>query len=414
MIQSAVNSRKIINDPVYGFIGIPNDQIFKLIEHPYFQRLRRIKQLGMTHLVYPGALHTRFSHSLGAMHLMIQALNVLEMKGKKLTEEEKSGAMVAILLHDIGHGPYSHALENSIVGKIKHEEISDIIFKQLNDISEGNLGVALAIFDHSYPKKFLSQLVASQLDMDRLDYLTRDSFFTGVSEGVIGTERIIKMLDVIKDNLVVENKGIYSVEKFIIARRIMYWQVYLHKTVISAENMLINLLRRASFLSKNGVPLFTTPALQYFFSKSLAVDNIRDDPEFINYFTHLDDYDVLTSIKNWMSHTDKILSFLSKALVNRQLFRCSLQAEPFDYFYIENLKDRISENYGIDEKDLSYFLYHDTTSNYAYNLKADKINILFKTGKVSEITEVSDQLDASMVSQAVTKHFICYPKDVEN
>jgi HD superfamily phosphohydrolase len=414
MRASAANIKKIVNDPVYGFITIPNKLIFDLIEHPYFQRLRRIKQLGLTHLVYPGALHTRFNHSLGAMHLMQQALNTLELKGHKLKDEEKTGALAAILLHDIGHGPYSHALENSIVGKLRHEEVSRIFIERLNADFKGRLDLACAIFDNSYPKKFLSKLVASQLDVDRLDYLTRDSFFTGVSEGVIGTGRIIKMLDVYKDDIVAEVKGIYSIEKFIMARRIMYWQVYLHKTVLSAENMLINLLRRASELLLDGDEVFAPPALKYFLSRKIDSNKIDDKTEFIDQFSLLDDSDIVASIKSWIAHPDKILSFLSNSILNRKLFRCTLQKEPFEYFYIENLKERIASKYKLQDKDIGYFLFHDTTSNYAYNLKADKINIILKTGRVMDIVDISDQLDGSIISQATVKHFICYPKDIED
>ncbi|MCD4788924.1 MAG: HD domain-containing protein [Bacteroidales bacterium] len=414
MLDALKDKRKIINDPVYGFINIPDKLIFDLIEHPYFQRLRRIKQLGLTHLIYPGALHTRFHHSIGAMHLMQQALSVLKAKGHKITKEEEQGALIAILLHDIGHGPFSHTLENSIIKGINHEDISKIFMYRLNSQFEGMLSIGIDIFRHKYPKNYLSQLVSSQLDMDRLDYLARDSFFTGVSEGIVSTERIIKMLDMSDDKLVVEAKGIYSIEKFVVARRLMYWQVYLHKTVLSAENLLMKILKRAEYLTKKGTNLFATPPLKFFLENNFSDNNILSNPEILKKYSMLDDFDIFTSIKVWINHEDKILSTLSSNLVNRKLFKCKIQPEPFDYFYIEKLKEKIINKYNLKEKDLEYFFYSDTTSNYAYNLKADKINILFSSGKILDIVEASDQLNISVLSQAVTKHFICYPKDVDN
>jgi len=407
-----INKRKIINDPVYGFIDIPGNLIFDLIEHPYFQRLRRIKQLGLTHLVYPGALHTRFQHSIGAMHLMQEALTTLKAKGHKISHQEEEAALIAILLHDIGHGPFSHALENSIVQKTHHEEISNIFMIRLNDEFGNNLKMGIDIFNHNYKKSFLRQLVSSQLDMDRLDYLKRDSFFTGVSEGVIGTERIIKMLDAEGDNLVVEAKGIYSLEKFIVARRIMYWQVYLHKTVLSAENMLTKILKRARFLSINGTDLFCTPALKFFLNYNNTID-FRTDPESISQFSQLDDFDIFTSIKVWKNHNDKILSTLCRNLSERKLFKCQIQTEPFEYFFIEEVKAQIIDKYNLREDELEYFFYSDTTSNYAYNLDSDKILIRTKSGKIIDLAEASDQMDASVHSKAIIKHFICYPKDVD-
>lgn len=412
MSRQPINKRKIINDPVYGFIDIPGNLIFDLIEHPYFQRLRRIKQLGLTHLVYPGALHTRFQHSIGAMHLMQEALTTLKAKGHKISHEEEEAALIAILLHDIGHGPFSHALENSIVQKTNHEEISSIFMVRLNDEFGNNLKMGIDIFNHKYKKSFLSQLVSSQLDMDRLDYLKRDSFFTGVSEGVIGTERIIKMLDVEGDNLVVEAKGIYSLEKFIVARRIMYWQVYLHKTVLSAENMLTKILKRARFLALNGTDLFSTPALRFFLNYNSNSD-FNADPESISQFSQLDDFDIFTSIKVWKTHNDKILSTLCRNLSERRLFKCQIQAEPFEYFFIEEIKSQIIDKYNLREDELEYFFYSDTTSNYAYNLDSDKILIRTKPGKIIDLAEASDQMDASVHSKAIIKHFICYPKDVD-
>jgi len=411
---SSTNKRKIINDPVYGFINIQGDLLFDLIEHPYFQRLRRIKQLGLTHLVYPGALHTRFHHSIGAMHLMQQAINVLKAKGNNITHEEEEAACIAILLHDIGHGPFSHALEHSIIRNINHEAISGILMNQLNEHFNGKLSLAIEIFNKTYRKNFLSQLVSSQLDMDRLDYLKRDSYFTGVSEGVIGTERLIKMLDVADDDLVVEAKGIYSLEKFIVARRIMYWQVYLHKTVLAAENMLIHILERAAFIAKSNKQIFATPSLLYFLQSDFNESDILTNPEVLKNYTLLDDFDIFTSIKVWCYHEDKILSILSQCMVNRNLFRCQIQLDPFEYFYIEEIREKIVRIYDIKDDELKYFFYTDTTSNYAYNLFSDKINIRLKNGKILDVVEASDQLDISILSKVVTKHYICYPKDVDN
>lgn len=414
MSRKTINKRKIINDPVYGFINIPNETIFDIIEHPYFQRLRRIKQLGLTHLVYPGALHTRFHHSLGAMHLMQQAIGVLKAKGHKISMEEEQGALIAILLHDIGHGPFSHALEYSLVKQTNHEDISKIFMVKLNEFFDYQLTTGIDIFLHKYHKKYLSQLVSGQLDIDRLDYLKRDSFFTGVSEGVIGTERIIKMLDIADDNLVVEAKGIYSLEKFIVARRIMYWQVYLHKTVLSAESMLIKALDRAKFLAKKGINLFATEPLSFFLSQDFTLKDFIAREEIIKMFSKLDDFDIFTSIKAWAYHSDKILSTLCSSIVNRHLFRCEIQQEPFEYFYLEDIKNRIKEKYNIEENDVPYFFIDDTTSNYAYKTGSENINIKTKSGKVSDIIELSDQMDIPVLSKVVTKHFICYPKDVNN
>ncbi|MCD4746738.1 MAG: HD domain-containing protein [Bacteroidales bacterium] len=407
-----MNKRKIFNDPVYGFITIPDDLIFDIIEHPYFQRLRRIKQLGLTHLVYPGALHTRFHHAIGAMHLMNQAVSLLRSKGHIITKAEEQGVLIAILLHDIGHGPYSHALENSLVLDMNHEDISEIFMDKLNVIFDGKLSLAIEIFKNIYPKKFLHQLVSSQLDMDRLDYLKRDSFFTGVSEGVTSTERIIKIFDIVNDNLVAEAKGIYSIEKFIIARRLMYWQVYLHKTVLSAEYMLMKILKRAKYLVEKGEELFSTPAFRLFLENNFNKEDFLNKPFVINNFSELDDFDIFTSIKVWTKHHDKILSLLSKNLVNRHLFRIELQNKAFDFAYIKKIKDKTIKFYNLKEDEAEYFVYSDITSNYAYNLKSDKINILYKNGEVVDIAKASDQLNISVLAKAVTKHFLCYSKEL--
>lgn len=409
-----INKRKIINDPVYGFINIQSDLLFDLIEHPYFQRLRRIKQLGLTHLVYPGALHTRFHHSLGAMHLMQEALHVLKSKGHTITQMEFESALIAILLHDIGHGPFSHALEHSIIKGVHHETISEVMMNTLNQQFKGALENGIHIFNHQHHKQFLSHLVSSQLDMDRLDYLTRDSFFTGVSEGVIGTQRIIKMLNVSDGNLVAEEKGIHSIEKFIIARRIMYWQVYLHKTVLAAENMLIKILARASYLAKAGHDLFATPALHFFLHHEVDRIMLEKDERVLYHFTHLDDFDILSAVKVWTDHNDPILSLLCQSLINRKLFKCEIQPEPFEYFYLEQLKEKISSYYDVKEEELHYFLVSDTTSNYAYQQGTDEIEILLKSGKIVDMLDASDQFDTGILSKLTTKHFICYPKEVIN
>ena len=406
------NKKKILNDPVYGFISIQDDLIFDLIEHRYFQRLRRIKQLGLTHLVYPGALHTRFHHAIGTMHLMHQAIEVLRSKGHEITRDEENGALIAILLHDIGHGPYSHTLENSIVAEISHEELSLIFMERLNTEFSGALSTAIAIFKNDYPKHFLHQLVSSQLDMDRLDYLKRDSFFTGVSEGVINTDRIIKMLDMVDDELVVEAKGIYSVEKFIIARRLMYWQVYLHKTVLSAENMLMQVIRRARFLALNGEKLFATDPFGMFLQNEIGKDDFIKNPSILETFGELDDFDVFASIKMWTKANDKVLSTLSQNLVNRQLFRNEIQNKPFSRELVAGLKQKTATLYGISAADADYFVFSDIARNSAYNPFNDRINILFRDGKVQDITEASDQLNIEILSKTVTKYFLCYPKQV--
>lgn len=407
-----INKKKLFNDPVYGFISITDELIFDIIEHPYFQRLRRIKQLGLTHLVYPGAFHSRFHHSLGAMHLMQQAIIVLQSKGHQITKKEEQAALIAILLHDIGHGPFSHALEKTIVNDTSHEDISLLFMNELNRQFDNQLAMGISIFKSEYKKHFLSQLVSSQLDMDRLDYLTRDSFFTGVSEGVIGTDRIIKMLELADGNIAAEAKGIYSIEKFIVSRRIMYWQVYLHKTVIAAEYMLINILKRAHQVAKLDNQLFAPPALKYFLNKSIFKEDFLEDNNALINFAKLDDYDIHSAIKVWADHQDVILSRLCKHLVNRQLFRCEIQNEPFEYFYLESIRQKTADMFNLNEDEIKYFVYSDTTSNSAYNLKADNINILYKTGKLEDITEASDQLNISTFSKAVTKHFLCHPKQI--
>jgi len=405
-----VNKRKILNDPVYGFISIPDGLLFDLIEHRWFQRLRRIKQLGLSHLVYPGALHTRFHHSLGAMYLMKRAIAELQSKGHEISGNEALASYVAILLHDIGHGPYSHTLEHSIADGVSHEHLSKLLMMRLNADFDGKLTEAIQVFDDRHPKAFLHKLVSSQLDMDRLDYLKRDSFFTGVSEGTVNYERIINMLDVVNDNLVVEAKGIYSVEKFIMARRLMYWQGYLHKTVLVAEHTLMHVLRRAKELRMQGEKLFATPALDYFLKQRVTNNLFLNDEEALTQFTLLDDFDIFTSMKVWTTHPDKVLSMLSRGLVNRRLFKIEMQSEPFSTQKIDDIRVQVQRNLGLSEQEVGYFVFSDSTSNYMYHLGSDNINILFKDGSVVDIAEASDQLNISLLAGPTIKYFLIYPK----
>ena len=392
---------------------IPGDFLFSLIEHPLFQRLRRIRQLGLTSFVYPGALHTRFHHALGAMHLMMEAIETLRMKGSIITEKEAEATLAAILLHDIGHGPYSHSLEHSIVTGMSHEELSSLLMQRLNQDFKGRLELAITIFCNKYHKRFLHQLVSSQLDMDRLDYLKRDSFYTGVSEGVINTDRLIKMLVVKNDELMVEAKGIYSIEKFIVARRLMYWQVYYHKTVVGAESMMINLLRRAKHLVSKGEEIFASPAFKLFLGNSFSQEDFIRNPMLIEQFALLDDYDVFNSIKVWVNHPDIILSFLAAGLVNRRLMRTELSNSPFSNDDINSIKEKIQNKFMItDENDTLYLFSQGEITNNAYIPEHDKINILNKDGSVVDITDSSDQLNISILTKSVTKHFLSYPKEI--
>ncbi len=405
-----LNKKKIFNDPIYGFITINHDIIFDLIEHPYFQRLRRIKQLGLTHLVYPGALHTRFHHAMGTMHLMGKAIDVIKSKGHIITDEEAEGVSIAILLHDIGHGPFSHALEHSIVNGISHEEISTLFMDELNKEFNGKLDLALNIFRNKYPKKFLHQLVSSQLDMDRIDYLKRDSFYSGVSEGVVNTDRIITMLNVKKDELAIDVKGIYSIEKFIIARRLMYWQVYLHKTVLSAENLSVNILKRAKEVALAGDDLFCTPALKEFLYNQHNLSSFKKNPHLLSIFSELDDFDIMASIKVWKTHSDKILSNLCKMLIDRNLYKIILQKNKFNQEEIDEFKLKIKRKYKLNDKEIPYFVFQDSIINNAYNSKMDRINILLKNGKLMDIKEAADTFNISALSTPVKKWFLCFPK----
>lgn len=404
-----LQKNKIVNDPVYGFIDISSDIIFEIIEHSFFQRLRRIKQLGLTYLVYPGATHTRLQHAMGAMHLMKLAIEVLRNKGQEITKEEAQAVTIAILLHDIGHGPFSHALERTIVEGVSHEEISLLFMEKLNKTFDGKLSMAIEIFKNQYHKKFLHQLVSSQLDMDRLDYLQRDSFFSGVSEGIVGVERIIKMLQVVDDELVVEEKGIYSVEKFLIARRLMYWQVYLHKTVLSAEKLLVKILQRAKELSKTDKNLFATPALAYFLYNDVNLETFKNEENSaLEQFAKLDDYDIISSIKVWCEHNDIVLSSLCKGFIDRNLLKIKFQKQPFDENIILNLKKDLKSKLSLSETELEYLIFEGKIKNNAYSTSDEKINILYKDGSLVDIADASDILNISVLSKVVEKHYLCF------
>ncbi len=404
------NKNKIVNDPVYGFISIPNELIYDLIQHPYFQRLRRIEQLGLSNLVYPGAKHTRFHHVLGATHLMSLALQTLKRKGVEITDEEEEAVLAAILLHDIGHGPFSHALEYDIVSKVSHESISTFFIEEINREMHGKLDLTLAIFQNKYTQKpFLFQLVSSQLDMDRMDYLNRDSFYTGVTEGQIGADRIISMLNVFEGNLVIEEKGIYSVEKFLVARRFMYWQVYLHKTVVSAEQMVIHILRRAKELARAGKEVFASPSLQFFLQNNITEQDFRTDPNVLNHFANLDDADIISAFKVWQDHEDNVLSTLSKRLINRKLLKIEISKKPFTQERIDYERELVKSDLQLTDDEANYFVYSDDLSNSAYNLTKQNIKILMKSGEVVDASVASDNYNLEALSTTVTKYFLCYP-----
>jgi uncharacterized protein len=408
------NKLKIINDPVHGFIKIPTDFIYDLLEHPFIQRLRRIKQLGLTSLVYPGATHTRFQHALGAMHLMGQAIEGIRQKGLVITDEEAEAVSAAILLHDIGHGPFSHALEQSIIPDMNHETISYLLMQRLNDESGGKLELAMMIFTNRYAKKFLHQLVSSQLDMDRMDYLIRDSFYTGVAEGTIGTERIIKMLNVVDDQLVMESKGIYSVEKFLIARRLMYWQVYFHKTVIAAENLLVKALQRAIHLADQDPKPSATEALNFFLTRKVTIDNWESNKDqIIEKFTGLDDDDIFVSAKGWMHHPDRILSYLADCLLKRNLPKVRIQDSPFDASVIQKIKNDLRDRLSFDPSDVDALVYQGTISNHAYSGSDEKIRILFNNREIKDLAEASDLFNVSLLTKPSVKYFLVYPKECE-
>ncbi len=404
---------KILNDPIYGFITIRYPILLQLIDHPYFQRLNRIKQLGLSYLVYPGAHHTRFHHAIGAMHLMQQAIEVLKVKGVEISEEEEIGVLAAILLHDIGHGPFSHALEHTLVSGVNHEDLSIILMDKLNQEFEGKLELAIQIFSNTYSKMFLHQLVSSQLDMDRLDYLKRDSFYSGVSEGVVSSDRILNMLNVHEDQLVIEEKGIYSIEKFIVARRLMYWQVYLHKTVLAAENLLVEILKRANYLASQGAELFASPVLKKFLYNNYSKADFEQE-EVIYQFTRLDDSDIYSAIKAWCHHSDKTLSVISRSLIDRKLPKISIQKMPFEKERVSQLKELVKEEYGIGEVEIGHMVFDSEIANNAYNALKDKILIKYKNGSVLNITDASDNFNIQALTEPVKKYFICYPKEFRN
>src|SRR5690606_14873617 len=406
------NKKKIINDPVYGFVSIPSAFIFDLIQHPFIQRLRFIKQVSMTHLVYPGALHTRFQHVIGAMHLTCLAVDTLRSKDVEISQEEEEAVLAAILLHDIGHGPFSHSLEHTLIEGVSHEMISSLLMDRLNEEFGGRLSLAITIFNDRYPRKFFHQLVSSQLDTDRMDYLNRDSFFTGVSEGVISFDRIIKMLNVEQGELVVEAKGIYSVEKFLIARRLMYWQVYLHKTVIGAEQMLIKILYRAKELSGQGHPLFATSALRHFLVNKIDIHNFLEDRAHLMWFTRLDDTDIMSALKEWVYAEDKILRTLCRKLMNRDLLRTELRNRPFTEAEVATVRGKVKEHFRLNDSEVDYFVYTQVIQNSAYDAKKNNIKIVNKLGEIQDITEASDLSNLEALAKRVEKFAISYPKEV--
>jgi len=406
-----LKSQKILNDPVYGFITIPSELIFAIIDHPFFQRLRRIKQLGLTDFVYPGALHTRFHHALGAMHLMNITLDNLRIKGTEISDQEYEAALISILLHDIGHGPFSHALEYGLLKGIPHEELSLLTIELLNQEFSGRLDLVLRIFKNQYERKFFHQLVSSQLDIDRLDYLQRDCFFTGVSEGTIGADRIIKMMDVKNDQIVIEEKGIYSIENFLSARRLMYWQVYLHKTTVSAEKMLINLILRAKDLRQSGTKFYLTESFDFFLTQNLTIQDFKENPHLLKLFLEMDDFDIWGAIKLWKNHPDYVLRNISNMFLTRNLFKINLVSEPFTAAEITESRLKTKQKLQIPEADMAYFFSSGKVSNYGY-LTTDRINILTKKGEVIDVAIAADLPNIQVMSKIVEKHYICKAKSL--
>jgi HD superfamily phosphohydrolase len=408
--MSTTNRHKILNDPVYGFVTLRHSRALELMDHPYVQRLRRISQLGLSHLVYPGAVHNRFHHAVGCLFLMQQAIDTLRSKGVEITQEEDEAVCFAILLHDIGHGPFSHALENSIVKGVHHEDIGELIMNKLNEEFDGLLTLAIKIFQKKYHKKFLQQLVSSELDMDRLDYLARDSFYSGVTEGKVGSERIIKMLDVQDDQLVIEEKGIYSIEKFIVARRLMYWQVYLHKTVLSAEHMLMLVLKRAKDLSRKGEVLFASPSLSVFLQSDYDKESFESTKGVLDKFCDLDDSDIYNAMKAWRIHEDRVLSNLSSRLLDRKLFRIELRTEPFTTEEIKERVESLQQLWDMSEEEANYFVSSGQVENRPY--KQNGVMIKSKDGTLVDFAKANDNLTIESLSRNIVKHFLCYPKDM--
>ena len=401
---------KIINDPVFGFIKIPKGIILDIVCHPLMQRLARIKQLGMASVVYPGAQHTRFQHSIGAFHLMSEAIVALQQKGIFIFDSEAEAVQLAILMHDIGHGPFSHVLEHTLITDISHEEISLMMMAHINNEMNGALNLAIKIFKNEYPKKFLHQLISSQLDMDRLDYLRRDSFFTGVTEGSISSARIIKMLQVVDDGLAVESKGIYSIENYLTSRRLMYWQVYLHKTTVACESILVNILKRAKQLMMQGRLLFSTPALSYFLRQEVDKTFFEQHPETLDYYCQLDDNDIWSSIKVWMNDEDKVLAQLSKNLIYRHIFKVEVRDTPIEQAEIDNLKNRIKQSLGVDDEEVEYFIAAHTVSKDMYSMNNDHICILYNDGTCKDISEASELFDMPQISKKNSKYYLCYQR----
>ncbi len=406
--MSQINKLKILNDPIYGFITIPNTLVYDLIQHPYFQRLRRISQMGMSYLVYPGAHHTRFHHALGCMHLMQKAVQTLRFKGVEISSDEETALYIAILLHDIGHGPFSHAMERSIVEDVHHEEISQLFMNQLNNAFDGKLSLAIKIFKGDYHRKFMLQLISSQLDMDRMDYLKRDSFYSGVAEGNINSERLIQMMNVENDVLVIEEKGIYSVEKFLVARRLMYWQAYLHKTSVVAELILTKILKRAKELTQKGIMLPCSEPLQYFMENRVTLEDFNAD--ILKQFALLDDFDIVSAIKSWQFHDDYVLSNLSNMIINRDLLKIQMAEDKVDKVQLNELKTRYMNRFQLSEKEAEYFVFKGKLKNQAYNKTSEPIHILKKDRTIEDVVEASDQLHLKALSKPVTKYFICFPK----
>jgi hypothetical protein len=407
---SQTNKLKIFNDPIYGFITIPNAFIYDLIQHPYFQRLRRISQMGMSYLVYPGAHHTRFHHALGCMHIMQKAVQTLQFKGVAISQEEEEALYIAILLHDIGHGPFSHAMEHSIVEGVHHEELSLLFMEQLNLEFEGKLNLAIQVFKGDYPRKFMLQLISSQLDMDRMDYLKRDSFYSGVAEGNINSDRLIQMMHVKDDLLVIEEKGIYSVEKFLVARRLMYWQAYLHKTSVVAELILTKILKRAKELSQNEVLLPINSPLQFFMTHKITLDNF--DNVTLNNFSYLDDYDIMGAIKSWQFHDDYVLQNLCRMILNRDLLKIQITEDKPDKADLLILKNKFMQIASISEKESAYFVFKGKLKNQAYSKSSAPIYILKKDNTIEDVVEASDQMYLKALSKEVTKYYVCFPKVV--
>ena len=408
--MSQINKLKIFNDPIYGFITIPNALIYDLIQHPYFQRLRRISQMGLSYLVYPGANHTRFHHALGCMHIMQKAVEAIRFKGTSISTEEENALYIAILLHDIGHGPFSHAMEKSIVEDVHHEAISLLFMNQLNIEFNGQLDLAIKVFKGEYHRKFMLQLISSQLDMDRMDYLKRDSFYSGVSEGNVNSERLIQMMNVVDDVLVIEEKGIYSVEKFLMSRRLMYWQVYLHKTSLVAESILMKVLKRAKELTQKGIQLPCSEPLQFFMQNKVTFETF--DAANLNLFSQLDDFDIIGALKTWQNHSDFILSTLSKIIINRDLFKIKVSSEKISLDELQSLKERFSNENNITLQEADYFIFKGKIKNQAYSKEAEPIRILKKDKTIEDIVEASDQLNLKSLSKFVTKYYICFPKQL--